>query len=182
LGVSNVHPNTNLGKQRVTHVSAVLLWVLYQDTAAGGDGDGGDGVGADDGETKSAQVTEEVICVLVATVAYIHDYTDDGDGNPLSLTCSNHQWKQICTAPTSYNRNGAVQRRDASFSNQYEGETDWNRAHSSLSPLRTEYCHVLLGIAKYPKSPEHNHTVPASRCHNPTTNTADVSILRFATK
>lgn len=95
LGVSNVHPNENLGKQRVTYVSAVLLQVHYQDTAAGVDGDGGGGVGADDGETKTAQVTEEVICVLAATVAYIHDYTDDGDGIPLSLTCSNQQWKQI---------------------------------------------------------------------------------------
>jgi hypothetical protein len=31
-----------------------------------------------------AQVTEEVICVLAVTVAYIHDYIDDGDGIPLS--------------------------------------------------------------------------------------------------
>jgi len=176
-----VHPTANLGKQRVTYVSAVLLLVHYQDTAAVGDGDGGDGVGADDGETKTAQVTEEVICVLAATAPYIHDYTDDGDGIPLSLTCSNHQWKQICNASTSYNRNGAVQRRDASFSNQYGGETDWNCAQSSPRPLRTEYCHVLLGISKYPKASKHNYTVPTFRCHNPTYNT-DVSILRFATK
>ena len=89
MGVSNVHPNANLGKHLVTHISAVLLQVHYQDTAAAaaaGGGGGGDGVGADDGETQTAQVTEEVTFVLVTTVAHIHDYTDDGVGIPFSLT------------------------------------------------------------------------------------------------
>jgi hypothetical protein len=74
-----------------------------------------------------------------------------------------------------------VLRRDASFSNQYGGETDWHCAQSSPSPLRTEYCHVLLGIAKYLKASKHNYTAPPFRSHNhtPTQQTFRYSDLKL---
>lgn len=72
---------------------------IYQETAADGDdADDGDDNGADDGEKKTLQVMEEVTCASVTPVAYIHDYTDDGDDEPLSLISLNHRYAQIFTA------------------------------------------------------------------------------------
>lgn len=66
--------------------SLLLLTQLYQETAADDDDvDDGDDNNADGGEKKRVQVTQEVTCVSVTPVAYIHDYTDDGDGEPSSL-------------------------------------------------------------------------------------------------
>jgi hypothetical protein len=83
---------------------------LYQETAADGDDDDVDD-GDDGGEKKTVQVMEEETCVSVTLVAYIHDYTDDDDGEPSSLIRLNHQVAQIFTASAIFNENGTVASR-----------------------------------------------------------------------
>jgi hypothetical protein len=65
----------------------------YQKVAAGAgdDGDGDSGDGPDGEGMKTVRVMQGETCVWAVTVAYIHDHTDDGDDEPLSLLRSDHQ-------------------------------------------------------------------------------------------
>lgn len=119
----------------------VTSWRYQKAAASAGDGDGDGGADGSDGEgMTTVQVMEGETCVWAATAACIHDYSNDGDDQTLSLIWWDHHYKQLTAWHFSAGTaQGAASRRVLL---EREPNRNWVELRASNSPCRRQVSRV----------------------------------------